>query len=206
MIANICTTADRQDYLPKLVEMIAPYARVLTVGNDLGKRGYTWNFMDGLRRMLSMRNHGEAMMLCTDDTELCRDWHREYSRVALESGADAVCLFTRKRNVPRIAAESGDRGYVYGVFPRGFYDQAVVLSGGYWDGIDRKLEEWLDNGGREKLGKRANHIDVVLQEYLIDQNHPWAVTYPTLAEHAGAENSVLGHSVGRSILYRGDLL
>ena len=51
---------------------------------------------------------------------------------------------------------------------------------------------------------RQKHFDVVVQDYLVDTERPWTVTVPTWFEHIG-EQSSLGHSIGKSILFAGDL-
>ena len=51
---------------------------------------------------------------------------------------------------------------------------------------------------------RQKHHDVVIQDYFVDNNIPWTITIPTLFEHTGVVSS-LGHDVGQSILYKGNI-
>jgi hypothetical protein len=50
---------------------------------------------------------------------------------------------------------------------------------------------------------RQRHYDVIVQEYLIDNDIEWVTAIPTLFEHIGDVSS-LGHNVGKSISYIGD--
>ena len=86
---------------------------------------------------------------------------------------------------------------------RGWYDQASVFIN--QQDLPSKVENWFQTRGRHIMNKhRQKHHDVVIQDYFVDNNIPWTITVPTLFEHTGVVSS-LGHNVGQSILYTGNI-
>ena len=112
---------------------------------------------------------------------------------------DLYVLFTRKPNL--VKPDIVRRGWTKGLFPRGYYDQAVIFINRPTFAAD--VDGWFETIGKTKITpQRAKHYDVVVQEYLINTKQEWVVTVPTLFDHVG-KISTLGHDVGPSALFAG---
>ncbi len=198
MLAGVITTPKRQNYLYDLIPMIAPEVDKFFIFNDIQHQGQVFNLRRCMATLLPMAKQNEPVLIMTDDVMTTPDWKARFEKIHLEAKHDIYTFFTRRPNHAKFA----EQGWGKGVFPRGFYDQAVIYIN--QQDLIPKIDKWFEERGKEIMPlARQKHYDVVIQDYLVDNNIEWVVTVPTLFEHVG-DVSVLGHSIGRSINYAGD--
>lgn len=202
MKAGIITTPNRQDFLPDMVRLIAPYVDSLKIYNDVEMKGHTYNYRRCMDELLGSAEKDEQVLIATDDMTTIPNWYSYFQDLHLRAKSDIYCLFNRKGHIwskPRLTY-----GAVKGVFPGAFYDAATVFIN--QQGLPGKIREWEKTHMDEELSpKLQKHFDNVIQGYLVYTGTPWVVTVPTLFEHIGDKSSVLGHSVGRSYQYIGNV-
>jgi hypothetical protein len=200
MIAGIIGVPSRAAQIEKLTSVIAPSVDRVEVLMDHQYKGNWWNHSRGLE-LLKEAKPGEPVLIMTDDAVTVPDWRERWERIHYEAQNSIYSLLTLQRHV--FNPENLQRGYVTKCQPRGFYDVAVIY-------IDRQtfhddVKRWFYNEGgsrHPKVVKRATHLDVVIQEYLIEHNIPWTITVPTLFDHADLP-STLSHSSAGSPNYVG---
>ena len=197
MIAGVITTPNRQKYLNNLITVIAPKVDKFIIFNDQHRQGHTWNYKRCVKETTALAKTDEPVLIMTDDVITVSDWRERFEDLQQKVPNNIYTFFTRKPHMSKYI----DAGYAKGCFPRGFYDQAVVYIN--QQNLIDKIEKWLYERGHLMIEpKRANHFDVVIQEYLIDTGQEWVVTVPTLFDHVG-EQSTMGHDIGGSIAYIG---
>ena len=199
MIAGVITTPNRQQYLTTLVPQISPFVDRFTIFCDTQRQGQVFNMRRCMKEMLESAKPDEPVLIMTDDVITVPDWHERFMRLRAEVPSEIYTFFTRRPHLIKYA----EQGYYKGMPPRGFYDQAVIYINQH-DLITR-IDQWFEWRGKTVIQPehRQRHYDVVVQEYLIDNNIEWVTTIPCLFEHVG-EVSSLGHNVGKAIAFVGD--
>jgi len=200
MKAGIITTPDRQQYLPALVSLIAPFVDVLKIFNDVNKYGHTYNLSRCMEDMLDNAQDGEPILIMCDDVVTVPDWYKRFNELHNKVQGEIYCFMNRRRHL--FTPENRARGYVKGVFPGAYYYHAVIYIN--QQGLIGRIKKWYTNVGKDILDeKRAKHFDNVIQEYLVQNRIEWVVTIPTLFDHIG-KKSTLGHNIGNSLDYIGN--
>ena len=200
MIAGIVGVPKRLDLIERLAALIEPQVDHLQVFLDHDYQGNWWNTVRTWRDLTRRAKPNEPVLVMTDDVTTVPDWRSRWERIHSQAQNDIYSLFTRQRFL--FTAANLDRGYVTKVQRRGFYDQAVILIN-QSTLIDDVLD-WFNGPGRTAPGVvgRERHLDVVIQEFLINKNKPWTITVPTLFNHLPVR-STLGHTVGESPYFVG---
>lgn len=198
MIAGVITTPNRQQYLYELIPQIAPHVDKYFIFNDTQRQGQVFNLRRCMATVLPLAKPNEPVLITTDDVTAVPDWKERFARLRQQVDSPIYQFFTRQRHLLKYR----DQGYAKGIFKRGFYDQAFILINQH--DLIPKIDAWFESRGRTIMPEaRQKHYDVVIQEYLVDNEIEWVVTVPTLFEHVG-DLSTLGHSVGASICFAGD--
>lgn len=200
MKAAIYAVPDRRVSVMELAALIEPSVSSLNVYWDAERRGNWWNHQRTLEAEVDTAGVGEPVLIMTDDVTTVPDWRERWTAMHEQAGGSIYCLFNRQRH--HFKPDALERGFVKGCFPRSFYDQATV----YIDqqGLIGRVLSWLDAGGRQhpRVVNRQRHLDVAIQEYLIEHRQPWVIATPTLFDHKPLK-STLGHAVGGSPCYIG---
>ena len=205
MIAAIYTIPKRFELMRALKDKIKPSVDEVRIFMDGDYRGNWWNHQRTLSEMLPLAKNDEPVLIMTDDVTTVPDWRERWEKIHEAAGSEIYCLFTRKRHL--FKEENLKRGFVTGVHLRGFYDQATIYINR--PSLINDVIKWFNETGKQTkpflppLEKRGNHLDVVIQEYLVAHNIEWTVTVPTLFDHLQVGSS-LGHDIGGSPLYIGN--
>jgi hypothetical protein len=199
MRAGIITIPNRNHYLNSLTDCLEVNDIKYKLFIDYRKQGAFWNYMRMFKEMLQGAKKDEPILLCTDDVITTYDFRMRFEKLHAEVGSELYTFFTRQRHLLKYK----DVGYVTKVQKRGWYDQASVFIN--QQDLPNKVETWFETHGKYLMNEnRQKHHDVVIQDYFVDNNIPWTITVPTFFEHTGVVSS-LGHDVGQSILYIGNV-
>jgi hypothetical protein len=199
MRAGIITIPNRNHYLNSLTDCLEVNDIEYKLFIDYRKQGAFWNYMRMFKEMLEGAKKDEPILLCTDDVITTYDFRMRFEKLHAEVGSELYTFFTRQRHLLKYK----DVGYVTKVQKRGWYDQASVFIN--QQDLPCKVETWFETHGKYLMNEnRQKHHDVVIQDYFVDNNIPWTITVPTFFEHTGVVSS-LGHDVGQSILYIGNV-
>lgn len=199
MRAGIITIPNRNHYLNSLTDCLEVNDIEYKLFIDYRKQGAFWNYMRMFKEMLEGAKKDEPILLCTDDVITTYDFRMRFEKLHAEVGSELYTFFTRQRHLLKYK----DVGYVTKVQKRGWYDQASVFIN--QQDLPSKVETWFETHGKYLMNEnRQKHHDVVIQDYFVDNNIPWTITVPTFFEHTGVVSS-LGHDVGQSILYIGNV-
>lgn len=196
MIAAIMSVPRRAEAVQALRALIEPHVRDVLVFEDTAYQGQAWNYSRVLCGALPIAKTNEPVLVLTDDATTVPDWYAHWTALHAAARHDLYCLFTRQRHL--FKPEYLATGYVKKVHKGGFYDQAAVFINKPSLGWD--VAAWFARYGSTWPGlrNRAQHYDVVVQEYLIAHDLPWVVSVPTLFDHRQDLKSVLGHRIGGS--------
>jgi hypothetical protein len=203
MKGGVITTGDRPQYLNPLLDILLPVIPDMQVFLDIDKRGHWWNLSRTMSSMLNSAQNGEPVLICCDDVITVPDWRERWERIHAAAQCNIYCMASRRRHLfkPSIM----NQGYITGCIPRGYYDWATIFID--QQGLMERVLAWFEAGGRYTYPviKRQKHLDVVIQEYLIDHRQAWVTTVPCLFDHIGS-SSVMNHSIGRVPVYVGDTI
>jgi len=199
MIAGIITTPNRQQYLYDLVKVICPFVDKLYIFNDKEHKGHTDNMKKCMTTCLHKARVNEPVLIMCDDVTTIPEWYRYFTELHNKAQHDIYTFMSRQSRL--FTEENIQRGYVKGLFSRGFYDHAVMYINQF-DLVER-IDRWFMEKGKDQIPLvRQNHYDVIIQEYLIDTKREWVLTIPTLFDHIGGESN-LSHDIGGSVNYLG---
>lgn len=200
-VVGVVTTATRQQYLPPLLEVLAPVADTLTlfVDQDRSTRDNWPNMIRAIRTTLRAARKGQPALVCTDDMIAPPDWYDRWQKIHAEAGGDIYGFFSRQRYV--FTEENMARGWARRSW--GLYDAAMLFID-HPDFMDRILAWFNEEGRRTVPKKKQKHLDSVMDYYIASvEEQEVIVTVPTLFDHVGFDSS-LGHSIGQSHAYVGD--
>lgn len=202
MIAGVITVPSRKTALEELRSLIEPSVDRFEVFTDEFRQGHWFNYARCMTAMLDKAGKDEPVLILTDDATTVPDWRDNWERIHKRAQNNIYVLFNRQRHL--FNAQNITRGYVTGCQLRGYYDQATIFIN--QQGLMTNVLNWFHSEGylHPRVYKRQKHLDVVVQEYLITHNMPWTMTIPTLFDHKPIK-STLGHDVGASPLYIGNL-
>lgn len=203
MIAAIMAVPKRQEAVAQLRALIEPFVSQVLVYEDTEYKGQPWNYSRVLCSALPIAKPNEPVLILTDDAVTVPDWYARWAALHTAARHDVYCLFTRQRHL--FKPEHLARGYVKKVHKGGFYDQAAVFINRPSLGWD--VADWLARYGATWPGlkNKTQHYDIVVQEYLIAHDIPWVVSVPTLFDHRQDLKSLLGHRIGGSPMYVGQV-
>lgn len=198
MIAGVITTPNRQQYLYDLIPQIAPYVDKFFIFNDTQRQGHVFNLRRCMATVLPLAKENEPVLIMADDVTAVADWKNRFAQLRQEVDSPIYQFFTRQKHLLKFK----EKGYAQGIFKRGFYDHAFILIN--QQDLIPKIDTWFETRGKDLIPEpRQKHYDVIIQEYLIDNQIEWVITVPTLFEHIG-EISTLGHNIGGSICFAGE--
>lgn len=201
MIAGIITTPNRQEHLYDLVKLIAPYVRKLIIFNDIESKGHTQNMKQCMKTCLQEAYINEPVLIMCDDVVTVPDWYERFEDLHREVGHNIYTFMSRQRHL--FTEENIQRGYVKGLFKKGFYDHAVIYINQFH--LVDDIDDWFRAVGKKIIPlSRQKHYDVIIQEYLIANGFDWVLTTPTLFDHIGNKSN-FNHDIGGSYKYIGNI-
>lgn len=201
MRAGIITIPNRNQYLMPLLDVLQQNNIDCRLFVDYNRRGAFWNYFRMFKEMLESAEKDEPILLCTDDVITTNNFLELFNNLHQKAKSNLYTFFTRQKHL--LKSDIIKKGYVTKVQKKGWYDQASVFIN--QQDLPYKIEKWFNERGKHIMNKhRQKHHDVVIQDYFVDNNIAWTITIPTYFEHTGVV-STLGHQVGKSILYIGDL-
>lgn len=199
MRAAVITTPQRSQYRDALLAVLQPQVESVRLFVDEERRGNTWNLSRCMREMLDGAKADEPILITCDDVITVPDFRRRWERIHAEARNTVYTFMSRQRFLFKEA--NLRRGWVTKAQARGFYDHAVIYLNQH--GLMDRIEAWFRSTGRYVIPPaRAKHLDVIIQDYFIDQNLPWTLSTPTLFDHVGTVSN-LGHNIGGSPCYVG---
>lgn len=200
MKAAIITVPGREAYLSELISIIEPEVESIKLFIDYNRQGHWWNLSRCMREMLDSAAINEPVLIMCDDVITVKGWSRIWENIHREVNNDIYTFMSRQRYM--FKPENIKRGYITKCQLRGFYDHAVIYINQH--GLMDRVLDWFEKRGKQIIPeKRQRHLDVVIQDYLIDVGHAWTLTTPTLFDHIGQISS-LGHDIGGSPCYIGN--
>jgi hypothetical protein len=202
MKAAVISVPSRGDYLNNIHNIITNEDVDLKVYMDYEKKGHWFNYFRMFKEMLEGAKKDEPILLLDDDMITIKGWKKYWEVIHEKANNDLYVFYSSQKHL--FKEDNINRGYITKVQPRGFYTCAGIFIN--QQDLPSKVMKWFESKGKYILNKhRQTHLDVVIQEYLIDANKSWTITTPTLFEHIGYD-SVLGHKWEKgSSLYIGNL-
>lgn len=208
MIVGIVAIPARQNHVLQLMQRLEPHARKIQVFWDTQRKGTWWNQTRAMA-LLKQANPGEPVMITTDDGVCVPDWHERWQAIHAEAQDSIYSLYCGSPAV--FTADSIKRGYNTGLHRNGFYDVAMIFidQPTFLDDAKRWLfmenglhDKWIHHRHIVKKDGSYQHLDYVMEGYLLAKKRPWTVTTPTLFDHAQLK-STMSHGTFQSPNYIG---
>ena len=208
MLVGVVAIPERAPHVEQLLYRLEPHARKVQLFWDSQHKGTWWNQTRAMQ-LLKQAEPGEPVMITTDDGVCPEDWFERWQAIHAKAQDSIYSLYCGSSAV--FTDEAVERGYNTGLHRNGFYDVAMIFidQPNFLDDAKRWLfmdgglhDKWLHHRHIVKKDGSYQHLDYVMEGFLLSQNRPWTVTTPTLFDHAQLK-STMGHGFFESPNYIG---